>query len=130
VAGAQSRLPGRPPDRRRAVGARGEALAAARYEAAGYEVLDRNWRCREGELDLVLGGDGVVVFCEVKTRRGAGFGDPAEAVTATKQRRIRGLAARWLAEHRVRAPVVRFDVASVRLDPGTKPRVDVITGAF
>jgi putative endonuclease len=105
-------------------------MAAAWYEAAGYEVLDRNWRCREGELDLVLGGRDVIVFCEVKTRRGAGFGVPAEAVTHTKQRRIRGLAARWLSEHRVHAPVVRFDVAAVRFDPGKAPRVDVITSAF
>ena len=69
------------PDRRRALGAAGEDVAAAWYRAAGYEVLARNWRCREGELDLVVAGSGVVVFCEVKTRRGDAFGLPSEAVT-------------------------------------------------
>ena len=128
--GAQRRPRRRPTDPRRTLGADGEAMAAAWYEAAGYEVLDRNWRCRDGELYLVLGGTDVVVFCEVKTRRGVGFGVPAEAVTFAKQRRIRGLATRWLAEHRVRAPVVRFDVASVQLDGGVAPTVDVISGAF
>ena len=58
------------------------------YSNAGYALLDRNWRCREGELDLVVARDRAVVFCEVKTRRGAAFGAPFEAVTLTKQRRL------------------------------------------
>jgi putative endonuclease len=77
----------------------------------------RNWRCREGELDLVVRRDGVLAFCEVKARSGTGFGIPAEAVTAAKQARIRRLAARWLAEQganlRRRPGVIRFDVAAV-----------------
>jgi putative endonuclease len=72
----------------------------------------------------------VIVFCEVKTRRSDAFGLPAEAVTAAKRRRIRGLAARWLAERRVGARQVRFDVASVRFARGERPRVEVISGAF
>ena len=118
------------PDPRRAVGAAGEASAAQWYAAGGYEVLARNWRCRDGELDLVVAGPDVVVFCEVKTRRGDAFGVPAEAVTPAKQRRIRGLAARWLAEHRVHAPTVRFDVAAVRVQRDGAVDVDVITDAF
>ena len=126
MAGAR---PGRR-DPRRTVGAWGEATAAAWYEDGGYEVLDRNWRCRDGEIDLVVAHDRVIVFCEVKTRRGEAFGVPAEAVTPTKQRRIRGLATRWLAEHRMRAPTIRFDVASVRLADGTDPQIEIITDAF
>ena len=118
-------------DDRRALGAVGEALAARWYEAAGYAVVDRNWRCRDGELDLVAAAAGVVVFCEVKTRRSDRFGAPFEAVTVTKQRRLRGLAARWLAEHpAARASQVRFDVASVRVIAAAPPAVDVIEAAF
>lgn len=116
---------------RRTTGDAGEALAARWYEASGYRVLDRNWRCREGELDLVLGSAGVVVFCEVKTRRGERFGQPFEAVTAAKQRRIRGLALRWLADHPdARAAELRFDVASVRMSRDSRAVVDVIEAAF
>lgn len=130
MAEARRRAPSRVPDARRSLGAHGEDLAAAWYASAGYEVLDRNWRCREGELDLVAARPGVIVFCEVKTRRGDRFGVPAEAVTSTKQRRIRGLAARWLTEHPVYAARIRFDVASVRVERGARPTIDVISDAF
>jgi putative endonuclease len=99
------------------------------YAAAGYTVLARNWRVRAGELDLVLRSGGVLVFCEVKTRRGARFGEPFEAVTARKQARIRGLAREWLSATRQRAEVVRFDVASVR-PTGRGWEVAVIEAAF
>ncbi|HEX5586444.1 MAG TPA: YraN family protein [Acidimicrobiia bacterium] len=115
---------------RRQLGDAGEELAARWYAASGFTVIDRNWRCRDGELDLVVGRAGLVVFCEVKTRRGARFGAPFEAVTATKQRRIRGLAARWLAEHDGVAGEVRFDVASITVPPGAPPTIEVIAGAF
>jgi putative endonuclease len=109
------------------LGARGEDRAAAWYVQQGYEVLVRNWRCREGELDLICAKDRHLVVCEVKTRSSLAYGHPAEAVTATKQRRIRGLAARWLAEG---GPPfsprdVRFDVAAVLPD-----EVAIIEGAF
>ena len=101
------------------------------YARAGYEVVDRNWRCREGELDLVVAGASVLVFCEVKTRRSTAFGSPAEAVTLTKQRRLRTLATRWLAAHPDRrARTLRFDVASVLAARGTEPVIDVIENAF
>ena len=124
----------RPPvDRRRLdLGARGEELALAWYTNQGYRVLGRNWRCREGELDLVVTRDRCVVFCEVKTRTGTGFGLPAEAVTGEKQRRLRRLATRWLGEQQpsVGFAEVRFDVASVTLRSGAEPDLDVIEAAF
>lgn len=110
---------------RRALGARGEALAARWYEARGYAVLTRNWRCREGEIDLVLARGTTLVFCEVKTRSSTVYGTPAEAVTRTKQLRLRGLALRWVDAHEVRPAAMRFDVAGVIGNV-----VDVIEGAF
>jgi len=125
---------GRPPvDRRKLdLGARGEELAAAWYTGHGYTVLARNWRCREGELDLVVSRDRCLVFCEVKTRTGTGFGLPAEAVTGAKQRRLRRLAARWLGEQSssVGFAELRFDVASVTLRSGSDGELEVIEGAF
>lgn len=121
----------RPPVDRRALGARGEAAAAQHYEQRGHVVLDRNWRVREGELDLVLlAPDGFVVFCEVKTRTTDRFGAPVEAVTASKQRRIRTLAARWLAEHPGVGEGLRFDVAAVRLVAGADPEIEVVQAGF
>jgi putative endonuclease len=116
-------------DRRRALGARGEAAVAARYVASGYEVLARNWRCRSGELDLVLIRDRVLVFCEVKTRTSDRFGQPVEAVTRGKRQRIRRLAARWLDEHQPVVREVRFDVASVRVGSGPE-EIEILEAAF
>jgi putative endonuclease len=118
------------PDPRRALGQQGEDLVAAWYEAAGYRILDRNWRCRDGEIDLVLGHGRTVVFCEVKTRRSTRFGAPVEAVTATKQRRLRTLALQWLAAHSQRGGDLRFDVASVLFRREGKPEIEVLEGVF
>jgi putative endonuclease len=131
-----SPVPGRPrpgagpgADRRQVLGAEGEALAARWYEDNGYEVLDRNWRRREGEVDLIVRRGKTVVFCEVKTRSSDRFGTGAESVTEAKQRRIRRLAARWLSEltpasGRARVEA-RFDVVSI-----TAGQVEVIENAF
>jgi putative endonuclease len=110
---------------RRALGASGEDLVAEWYEARGYRMLDRNWRCRTGELDIVAGRGGLVVFCEVKTRSSVAFGVPAEAVTRVKQMRLRRLGAQWLEQSGARAGELRFDVACVLADV-----VEVIEGAF
>ena len=118
------------PDPRRALGQKGEDLVAAWYEAAGYRILDRNWRCRDGELDLVVGRGPAVVFCEVKTRRSTRYGAPVEAVTATKQRRIRTLALQWLAAHSRRGDDLRFDVASVLFPRDGNPVVEVLEAVF
>lgn len=116
-------------DPRRGIGAAGEAAAAEWYRAHGYEVLDRNWRVREGELDLVARRGSTIVFCEVKTRSSDRFGVPAEAVTFAKQRRLRTLATRWLASHPKMHGELRFDVASVT-PAGAKPAVAVTEAAF
>ena len=118
------------PNPRRALGQRGEALVADWYEHAGYEILDRNWRRRKGELDLILGRGRTVVFCEVKTRTSHRFGAPIEAITRTKQQRIRVLAAKWLGESSLRGRELRFDVASVMVERNTEPVIDVLQGAF
>jgi len=117
-------------DARRALGAAGEEAVAQWYVAAGYSVLARNWRVRAGEIDLVARLGPTIVFCEVKTRRGDGFGSPAEAVTFRKQARLRKLAVQWLADQHERADVLRFDVASVV--PGARGTwtVDVFEAAF
>ena len=120
-----------PVDRRRALGAAGEAAVEQWYLEAGYQLLDRNWRCREGELDLVVGRRHEVVFCEVKTRRSDAFGTPMEAVTLIKQRRLRVLASRWLADHPdIRAGALRFDVASVLAARDAPLEIDVLEAAF
>jgi putative endonuclease len=95
------------------LGAEGERIAVTYLTDAGLQVLDRNWRCRDGELDVVAREGDVLVFCEVKTRRGTGYGHPAEAVTRVKQRRLRTLAQRWLAAHDEHARDLRFDVVGV-----------------
>ena len=117
------------------LGRRGEDAAAAWYEAGGYVVVDRNWRCAQGELDLVATGvdGGVVVFCEVKTRASGTFGSPFEAVTPAKQRRVRMVAARWLrraGRGAARYAHVRFDVAAVTATPGGALEVEVLEDAF
>jgi putative endonuclease len=112
------------------LGNRGEAIAAAHLTDAGLRVLDRNWRCRDGELDIVARDGSAIVFCEVKTRRGTGFGHPVEAVTPAKQRRLRLLAQRWLAAHGEHAPDLRFDVVGVLVPPAGLPLVTHLAGAF
>jgi putative endonuclease len=88
-------------------------------------VVARNWRCRDGELDLVLRLGRTFVFCEVKTRTSDAFGLPAEAVTRQKQVRIRRLAARYLEDAPMRPREIRFDVAAI-----LGGRLEIIEGAF
>ena len=94
---APSRTDGRLAEQRRSLGAYGEACAARHLTDAGMVVLDRNWRCDAGEIDLVLRDGRVLVVCEVKTRSSSAYGSPLEGVTAVKAARLRRLAARWLA---------------------------------
>lgn len=115
---------------RRALGLEGESFAAAWYERAGYEIVDRNWRCRHGEIDLVVRRARRLVVCEVKTRASSAFGTGAEAVDWRKQRTIRRVTAVYLSERSERAPSsIRFDVAVVT--PAARGwSIEVIESAF
>jgi putative endonuclease len=109
----------------------GERAALEAYRRRGFRVLARNWRCSLGELDLVLERDGLVVFCEVKARRGAGVAGPHESVGHAKRRKIRVLAEVFLASWRpVSDARCRFDVASVLLGPGREADVHLFEDAF
>ena len=113
---------------RMATGGYGEASAARFLVGLGMVVLDRNWRCELGELDLVLRDGAVLVFCEVKTRASAAFGGPLEAVTPAKVARLRRLAARWMRDHDVRADEVRLDLVGVQLDVTGPGRFEHVRG--
>ena len=109
------------------IGSRGEDLAAEYLSGDGFTILDRNWRCRYGELDIIAAEGEVLVFVEVKTRTGRAFGTPAEAVTHTKLRRLRRLAGIWLAAQGGSWQAVRIDVIEIRLR-GTVPEITHIHG--
>ena len=115
-------------EQRAALGAYGEAYAARHLVDQGMVVLDRNWRCELGEIDLVLRDGKVLVFCEVKTRSSTAFGSPLEGVTERKAARIRRLAARWLAAHQVHPDDVRIDLVGVLLRRGHAARLDHVRG--
>ena len=110
----------------------GEEAALARYLELGYRLAARNWRCRLGELDLVVSHEDrdLIVFCEVKCRRGRSFGEPFEAVHQAKRRKLRDLAQAFLQAGRAPAESVRFDVASVTVDGSGRARVHVFEDAF
>jgi putative endonuclease len=97
------------------LGALGEQLAVDHVESLGWRVLTRNWRCRWGELDVIAADpvERAVVFVEVKTRSGDGFGGVAQAVTPTKVRRLRRLAGLWLAAQSGSWSQIRIDVIGV-----------------
>jgi putative endonuclease len=96
-----------------ALGRYGEDVAAAHLRDAGLTILERNWRCDIGEIDIVARDGDVLVVCEVKTRSGLRFGSPLEGVTVRKAARLRRLAARWLQEQDVRPAHVRIDLVGV-----------------
>jgi putative endonuclease len=105
---------------RAALGEYGESLAARHLAAEGMTLLDRNWRCDEGELDLVLRDGATLVVCEVKTRTGTSFGTPHEAVGPVKLDRLRRLAERWAEARGVRPHGIRVDLVAV-LRPAKGP---------
>jgi putative endonuclease len=111
-------------------GERGEDLAARYLESRGLVVLARNWRCPEGELDLVATDRRRLIVCEVKTRSGTNFGHPAEAVTDEKANRIRRLSRRWRTTHDIGWCEERFDIVSIIWPPGEPPRIQHFKGVF
>ncbi len=98
------------------LGRLGEQLAAEYLQQAGMRILDRNWRCAAGELDIVAAERRVLVACEVKTRSGLGFGSPLEAISRRKQARLRRLAISWIQAHGVLFDEVRVDVVGLVRD--------------
>ena len=110
------------------LGAKGEELVAHYLADAGYVVLERNWRCTIGELDIIAEHAGQIVGVEVKTRSSLGFGHPAEAVNPVKLRRISRLARRWCVEQRRNPNTVRVDVAAILLEPGQEPHIEHLIG--
>jgi putative endonuclease len=111
------------------IGPRGEDAAADAYRRRGYRIVARNWRCRIGELDLVAERREVLVFCEVKSRRGGALGVGYEAVTWRKQTKLRSLAEAFLQATGSRPQAIRFDVASVAVR-GERSAVEVFEDAF
>ncbi len=101
----------------------GEELAARWYLERGFVILDRNWRTRGGELDLVTARDQLVVVCEVKARATVAYGHPFEAITPAKLARLRRLAVQWLHDHDRRGARLRLDVAGV-----VGARIEVLEG--
>lgn len=98
---------------RKAIGDYGERLAARFLVNAGFVILDRNWRCSQGELDIVAAEDALLVACEVKTRSSARFGTPFEAITPAKAGRLQRLVRLWAHEHEFHYSEARVDVVTV-----------------
>jgi putative endonuclease len=98
---------------KQALGAYGESVAARHLVDRGLVLLDRNWRCEAGEIDLVLRDGAVLVVCEVKTRSSTDYGTPHEAITDAKLDRLRRLAMCWQGEHGLAVPEVRIDLVAV-----------------
>jgi len=113
-----------------AVGRYGEDVAARHLTDAGLRILARNWRCPDGEIDIVAVDRGALVFCEVKTRSSERFGTPGEAVTRRKADQLRRLAWRWLQEHPAGGVDVRFDVVSVLRSRAGAAVVEHVRAAF
>jgi len=106
------------PTRRHVLGIYGERLAADYLISLGYEILERNWRCSVGEIDLIARDKDRWVFVEVKTRNGAGFGSPFEAITEEKLNRLRRLVGEWCRLRQVAGVKVRIDAISVLVEHG------------
>lgn len=112
------------------VGRRGEDCAAHYLLQKGYTLLERNWRCDQGEIDLIAARDGDIVFVEVKTRSGTGFGHPFEAITVAKLARLRRLAGAWCRQSGLRARHIRIDAIAVITRPGHEPVVEHLEGVL
>ena len=115
-------------ERKRLLGERGETIAARHLTRLGMVLLDRNWRCEVGEIDLVLRDGQVLVICEVKTRTSTDYGSPLEAVNQVKADRLKRLAFRWLREHDCHPVDVRVDVVGVLAPPGRPVEIEHVEG--
>ncbi|CAN5298275.1 YraN family protein [soil metagenome] len=113
-----------------ALGRRGEAIAARHLVGAGLSIIERNWRCLQGEIDLVARDGDELVFVEVKTRSTVAFGHPLEAITATKLARLRRLAAAWCDAHPGDHDRIRIDAVAVIAPSVGQPVVEHLTRVF
>lgn len=114
---------------KQALGGYGERVAERHLVEQGMTLLDRNWRCDEGELDLVLREGEVLVACEVKTRSSDRYGTPHEAIDATKLDRLRRLAERWMTDHGLtRVPDLRIDLVAVIHPAKGAAQIDHVKG--
>jgi putative endonuclease len=117
-------------DTRKVLGARGEDLAVKYLKKKGYKVIERNYRCQLGEIDLIARQGDTLVFVEIKSRSSPGFGLPQEAVDRFKQDKLIEVARAYLAERRLTEDItMRFDVVAVRLTP-SGPDIELIQDAF
>jgi putative endonuclease len=113
------------------LGRRGEQVAARYLVDRGLRLLSHNWRCPDGELDLILTHGSTLVFCEVKTRSSTAYGLPAEAITTQKAQRIRHLARRWLSINDLPPHLKpRFDLIAILWPPGQLPHITHTPAAF
>lgn len=110
------------------LGKAGESVAADYLEDQGIRVIDSNWRCPAGEIDLVALDGSELVIVEVKTRHSRRYGDPLEAVTQAKLRRLRTLAVLWAREHRHVIGVLRIDAVGIVMDGRSAPHIDHLKG--
>lgn len=113
-----------------ALGRTGEQLAVEFLIRRGYAVVERNWRCRQGEIDIVARDGGTTVFVEVKTRSGVGYGHPFEALTLTKLARLRRLAGAWCEAHPDVQGNIRIDAIAVLLPPQAAPQIEHLEAVF
>jgi len=112
------------------LGRRGEMLAAAFLEGAGLTIVERNWRCPQGEIDLIARDAGELVFVEVKTRTSVAFGHPLEAITVQKLARLRRLAAAWCEAHDGPHHDVRIDAVGVIAPAGGPVEIEHLKAVF
>jgi putative endonuclease len=110
------------------LGREGEQAAVSYLESRGFRILDRNWRCADGEIDIVAVERHTFVVCEVKTRSGTRYGSPLDAVGHAKRRRLRRLAALWLSAHGIRFDQIRIDVLGLLRDSTGEFTIEHVRG--
>lgn len=130
--GHQEPTPSKARPDNRSTGSRGEEIAASFLDQRGYRILERNFRCKGGELDIVARapGERSLVFVEVKTRRDRSYGPPQLAVTPFKQRQISKAALTWLSRNHLHDSQARFDVIAILLEDGGHHSIEHIVNAF
>ncbi len=110
------------------LGRHGEQVAVEYLERAGLRILDRNWRCAEGEIDIVAAERQVLVICEVKTRSSTRYGSPLEAISRSKRARLRRLAIQWLVAHGILFDEVRIDAIGLIRDESGHYQIEHVRG--